>query len=177
MWKKIKLMLLAAVLLLVTTTASAEMVVQQPFTLVTDEYIREGLYTGEMTDGRPDGYGVFCAANDDGVAWHYIGFWAAGLMQGQGGTYWDNGSVEIGEYRCGILVHGQTIDGDGAKVKRETNKQDDTASLYIGNKNTRKFHEPTCSSVADIKESNKVPLSSREEAVSSGYKPCGRCKP
>ena len=51
-----------------------------------------------------------------------------------------------------------------------------TAS-YVGNKNTRKFHVSSCSSVADMKESNKVPLASREEAIAEGYEPCKRCNP
>ena len=49
---------------------------------------------------------------------------------------------------------------------------------YIGNKNTKKFHYPYCSSVADMKEKNKVPLyCTRDEAIAQGYSPCGRCHP
>ena len=48
---------------------------------------------------------------------------------------------------------------------------------YIGNKNSKKFHELSCSSVDDMKEKNKVPLTSRDEAISRGYDPCSRCKP
>lgn len=49
---------------------------------------------------------------------------------------------------------------------------------YIGNKNTKKFHYPYCSSVDDMKEKNKVPLyCSRDEAIAKGYSPCGRCHP
>ena len=48
---------------------------------------------------------------------------------------------------------------------------------YVGNKNSKKFHHSWCSSVADIKEKNKVTFRSREEAVSAGYKPCKRCNP
>ena len=51
------------------------------------------------------------------------------------------------------------------------------AKTYIGNKNTKKFHEPSCSSVSDMKEKNKVTLNSRDEAISKGYEPCGRCHP
>lgn len=48
----------------------------------------------------------------------------------------------------------------------------------IGNKNTKKFHYPSCSSVSDIKESNKVPLyCTRDEAIAQGYSPCSRCSP
>ena len=49
---------------------------------------------------------------------------------------------------------------------------------YIGNKNTKKFHYPYCSSVSDMKEKNKVPLyCTRDEAIEQGYSPCGRCHP
>ncbi|MDD2494349.1 MAG: ComEC/Rec2 family competence protein [Tissierellia bacterium] len=48
---------------------------------------------------------------------------------------------------------------------------------FIGNKNTRKFHIPNCSSVKTIKEANRVSFTKRENAVNQGYEPCGSCKP
>lgn len=48
---------------------------------------------------------------------------------------------------------------------------------FIGNKNTRKFHMPDCSSIKTIKDANKVSFTKREHAVSQGYEPCGSCKP
>lgn len=49
---------------------------------------------------------------------------------------------------------------------------------YIGNANTRKFHYPDCSSVKQMKESNKVELSgTRDEIITTGYDPCKRCNP
>ena len=45
----------------------------------------------------------------------------------------------------------------------------------IGNKNSRKFHEPGCSSIGDIKESNKISIESYDTAISMGYEPCKRC--
>lgn len=48
---------------------------------------------------------------------------------------------------------------------------------YIGNSNSKKFHYPYCSSVDDMKEKNKVPFYSRDEAISKGYVPCKRCYP
>ncbi|MGN0792931.1 MAG: Ada metal-binding domain-containing protein [Aristaeellaceae bacterium] len=179
MKKKLTLLwtlLLLALPLFAGTTAAAEMVSQRSYTLVTAEYTRSGLYSGEMKNGKPEGFGVFCAVNDDGVAWHYVGYWAGGLMNGQGGSYWDNGSVEIGEYRNGLFVQGDVRDGTGRTVTGPAGSPTNTET-YIGNKGTGKFHDPSCSSVNDIKESNKVMLNSREEAISKGYKPCGRCKP
>ena len=48
---------------------------------------------------------------------------------------------------------------------------------YIGNRNSKKFHELGCSSVGEMKAKNKVELFSRDEAIGKGYDPCGRCKP
>ncbi|MDZ4179371.1 MAG: thermonuclease family protein [Coriobacteriia bacterium] len=52
-----------------------------------------------------------------------------------------------------------------------------TSGAYIANKNTKKFHYASCSSVGDMNESNKVPYSSRDTAVRDGYVPCKRCNP
>lgn len=57
----------------------------------------------------------------------------------------------------------------------EEDESDEVA--YIGNRNSKKFHYPSCSSVDDMKESNKVEFYSRDEATSAGYDPCGRCHP
>lgn len=46
---------------------------------------------------------------------------------------------------------------------------------YIGNKNSHKFHLPTCSSLPTSK--NRVCFSTREEAINQGYIPCKRCNP
>lgn len=47
------------------------------------------------------------------------------------------------------------------------------AVTYIGNKNSRKFHTPDCSSLP--KEENRVYFDSYEEAVGEGYTPCSGC--
>lgn len=52
-----------------------------------------------------------------------------------------------------------------------------TSNSYVGNSNTGKFHAPGCGSVDRMKPSNKVYFSSRDEAVSRGYSPCGNCHP
>lgn len=45
----------------------------------------------------------------------------------------------------------------------------------IGNRNSKIYHEPGCSSVNDMKEKNKVNFDSAEAARASGYEPCSRC--
>ncbi len=49
---------------------------------------------------------------------------------------------------------------------------------YILNANTRKFHYPSCRSVKQMKESNKIYFTgTRDEVIAKGYKPCGNCHP
>jgi len=49
---------------------------------------------------------------------------------------------------------------------------------YVINTNTGKFHYPGCSSVKQMKESNKsFYTGSRDDLVSQGYSPCGNCHP
>lgn len=50
-------------------------------------------------------------------------------------------------------------------------------AAYVGNRNTGVFHQPTCSSVGQMNPANRVALGGRDEAVSQGYRPCGRCNP
>jgi micrococcal nuclease len=48
---------------------------------------------------------------------------------------------------------------------------------YIGNKNSKIFHRMSCNSVTQMKDSNKIMLNSRDEAISKGYQPCKNCNP
>ncbi len=52
------------------------------------------------------------------------------------------------------------------------------AYSYIGNRNTKKLHNPSCSAVLQMKEESKVYLNcTRDAAIKDGYRPCGRCNP
>lgn len=49
---------------------------------------------------------------------------------------------------------------------------------YVANKNTLKFHYPSCSSVAKMKQANRWDFhGTREELIARGYVPCKRCSP
>ena len=49
---------------------------------------------------------------------------------------------------------------------------------YVLNSNSKKFHYPWCSSVSEMKESNKIAFSgTRDDAIAKGYSPCKRCNP
>lgn len=54
----------------------------------------------------------------------------------------------------------------------------DVTGAYVLNTNTKKFHRPSCSSVAQMSPENKAAFSgSREELIAAGYDPCKRCNP
>lgn len=46
---------------------------------------------------------------------------------------------------------------------------------YIGNTESKKFHESSCSYLPD--PSNRTYFDTRDEALNSGYSPCGHCHP
>ena len=64
-------------------------------------------------------------------------------------------------------------------VPEETPLEPPTADYtYILNVRSMKFHDPSCSGAADIKEANRQNYSgTREELLAQGYAPCGQCKP
>lgn len=49
--------------------------------------------------------------------------------------------------------------------------------VYVGSVNSDKFHYPSCTHAKRIKDGNKITFSSRDEAISRGYSPCGVCTP
>lgn len=51
----------------------------------------------------------------------------------------------------------------------------DEAGAYIGNKNSKKFHLPTCKNLPA--EKNRIYFDSRQAAIDAGQSPCGNCKP
>ena len=65
---------------------------------------RTGKYSGDMTDGIPNGQGKFTAKNDEGVEWTYEGSFVNGHFQGEGKTTWKSGQIEIGTYEDDVIV-------------------------------------------------------------------------
>jgi DNA-entry nuclease len=71
-----------------------------------------------------------------------------------------------------------TTEAPVAVGKKATETASGASSSYIANKNTKKFHYPSCSSVSDMKEKNKLYFDgSRDELIGQGYVPCKRCNP
>ena len=67
------------------------------------------------------------------------------------------------------------------KASREAAEQTQPAPkavTFIANANTKKFHKPSCSSVDQMADHNKVYFyGDRQEVINAGYEPCKRCHP
>jgi DNA-entry nuclease len=48
---------------------------------------------------------------------------------------------------------------------------------FVGNKSSKVLHKSTCKMVASMKDANKVPFASKDEALKANYKPCKICNP
>lgn len=75
-------------------------------------------------------------------------------------------------------------DAEAAGVPEESEPSDPAAGTvngqaeYVMNRNTKKFHLPSCASVSDISPENKAYFTgNREELIAAGYEPCKRCDP
>lgn len=64
-----------------------------------------------------------------------------------------------------------TVTWENQATQPEAPAAEDT--LYIGNKNSKKFHLPTCANLPA--EQNRVEFSSYQEARDAGFTPCGNC--
>lgn len=78
-----------------------------------------------------------------------------------------------------LVSDGKTVtplNGEGViEQTTQAATQAEQDAVYIGNKNSKKYHSQACSSLP--KEQNRVYFSSKAEAENNGYSPCGMCKP
>lgn len=66
----------------------------------------------------------------------------------------------------------------GTVGTKEQNEKAVNPGAYVLNINTKKFHNPSCSSVGDMNPKNRQDVTmSREEVINMGYVPCKRCHP
>ena len=95
-------------------------------------------------------------------------------------NYADGSSKAAESYSVGTASVEQKAVKNKAPPQEQTQGDrlaSDGGTKYIGNRNTKKFHYANCSSVGEMKEKNKVPIATRDEAISKGYVPCKRCNP
>ena len=62
-----------------------------------------------------------------------------------------------------------------AEPEKPAEKEPEKGPAVIGNKNSKKYHELGCSSIEDMKASNRIEIESAAVAEAKGYKPCSRC--
>ena len=87
--------------------------------------------------------------------------------------------IEI-DYKTGdsSVTQETSANQQSALTETQADSSQATTESYILNTNTKKFHRPTCSSVKQMKESNKKESSeSRSALIAAGYDPCKKCNP
>ena len=68
--------------------------------------------------------------------------------------------------------------GKSQEAENTPSVPEDNKTNYIANKNSKKFHIPTCTWVSKMSESNKeYHTSTHDEMIANGYSPCGTCNP
>jgi len=102
------------------------------------------------------------------------------------GTYDDGNIVAISDgkniefnTKNGVQNNIKASETENTSSKNDTRKNNGNSTSsnqkYIGNKNSKKFHLPSCSNLPS--EKNKVLINSKEEAENMGYSPCSNCNP
>lgn len=117
---------------------------------------------------------------DDGT--YLVNTW----LQENGAWYFFD---ENGRMAVNCDVEGYQLGADGAEMSGAAAITSQYAQLivpaaaetevtYVLNKNTKKFHNPGCSSVGSIAEKNRLDSGeSRDAVMAQGYVPCKRCNP
>lgn len=87
--------------------------------------------------------------------------------------------TENPDYSDKTVVSANSVVIDNSNGKNQNNKTQNSNSngSYCANKNSKVFHKSECGSVSSMKDENKEFFNDRNNALSNGYKPCGRCKP
>jgi len=106
--------ILIGCLVLFSAPALAQQVTDVEMTLDFNFGARIGRYTGEVSDGLPNGSGTFASINDEEVEWTYTGEWSNGHFEGYGETLWADGWREEGFYSNDYL------NGEGAEYRGDT---------------------------------------------------------
>ena len=150
-------------------------------------------YWGESFDWHADVLKVGHHGSDTSTGYRFLNavMPAVGIISvGEGNSYGHPHEVPLSRlsdagvtvYRTDELGH-IVVYADGTNIHYQwenSSGQPDAADptdgkdvCYIGNKNSKKLHLPTCSSLP--KEENQVVFDSYDEAIDAGYTPCSNC--
>ena len=128
------------------------------------ELVARGVQMEAMSvEDKGDGilYNVFCYNVQPGVIIDY-----------------QTGDSYLSDEQSNTSAEDETESASGAE-----NSDNDTANAaeentYIINKSSKKIHRQSCSSLKQMKDSNKKEVkSTRDELISQGYDPCKKCNP
>ena len=131
---------------------------------------REEGYSSGQSDGYSSGYQEgksegYSSGKSDG----YSAGYDAGKEEGYSSGYKAGKRAKSSSSGSGSSGSGNSSSSSGSS------REAPIANAYIGNKNSKKFHRPTCSYLPN--QENQVTFSSRDAAIAAGYDPCGRCNP
>lgn len=91
-------------------------------------------------------------------------------------------SGKVAQKEQEVKALGEALERKGIEVtenSESTEKNDVNAKekecVFVGSKNSNKYHLPTCQSAAKIKQENRVCFSSTEDAKNQGYEPAKCC--
>ena len=128
--------------------------------------------------GEGISFNVFCYNVQPGVTIDYAtgDSWLSGKGSSNGSN---TGSSQVTKHED---EHQEDAHHDAAvqteAYEAETTAPASTGTEYILNTNTKKFHYPSCSSVKQMKNSNKQEFTgSRDDLIAQGYDPCKKCNP
>lgn len=99
------------------------------------------------------------------------------------GTIVASSDGETITWNCGKSESWQAGEPTGSYGEQELEEEGEAevpeeAGTYVLNENTHRFHNPSCSSVNEMKEKNRrYTGKTREELLAEGYQSCGRCHP
>lgn len=111
------------------------------------------------------------------------------ITQSQNTSSNNKNNVSINENNSTVIQSGNSLSSENSN-NISTNHKNSTSTAtitennisteydYVINNNTKKFHVPSCSSVKQIKETNRQNFTgTRDELINKGYSPCKRCNP
>ena len=126
------------------------------------------LLEGYSVEDNGDGicFNVYCYNVQPGITINYADGDSSLESTQSGGTTTNSSSGQ------------NTSQGTTSNTQSEQTQTQTVTSSYVVNTNTGKFHNPSCSSVRRMNESNKWYYNgSRDSLISQGYSPCQRCNP
>ena len=104
------------------------------------------------------------------------------MIDYKNGDSWEDSTYDIPEETQEIVIFIPEVKNNDSSVPDRSipaeTDQNENQITYVLNTNTKRFHDPLCPSVEDMKEKNReYSTASREELLELGYVPCGRCNP